>query len=528
MFRVSSAGRFALAVLLAGAAALPSSAGAAFPGENGRIAFVQGTAGSGVNIATMNPDGSNVLAVQSGTDPMWSPDGTKIAYHRSGEGLYVNADGTSPQNIAFVETSFGPAWSPDGQYVAYSGHPAVSLPHIYKRKLDGSGFQQLTGCEPENPDHGAGLNPAWSPTGQRIAYQGYGIVIDDGDARLGNLGPATVLATGCGEEGVGGTTWDADSNTYLDWSPDGSKIAFSGPASMFCPPAICHGTGPQDIWVVNADGTGAVNLTNSAAEDIEPAWSPSGTKIVFASTPSGQDREIYTMNADGTGVTQITNNSTADSSPNWQPVQRTYVRPRGATPLRVPLVPAYSACAAPNRTHGPPLSFGSCNPPQPGSSSLTIGSGDGSPAFARGSGFVRLDVLVGNFPPQDSDIVFRMQLTNVMRVSDLSEYTGSLRAELTVRLTDRNTNAFSTPTSTSVDFPFGLNAQCTGTPSSSLDASTCSAFTSANAIVPGSVRDGLRAIWALDKIRVYDGGPDENGSTPAGNQLFMTQGVFVP
>ena len=141
---------------------------------------------------------------------------------------------------------------------------------------------------------------------------------------------------------------------------------------------------------------------------------------------------------------------------------------------------------------------------------------------------MRLDVLVGNFPPQDSDIVLRLRLTNVMRVSDLSEYTGSLRAELTVRLTDRG-GPVAGSTSTTVDFPFGFNAQCTGTPSSSLDASTCDAFTSANAIVPGSVRDaGLRAIWALDKIRVYDGGPDEDASTPAGNQLFMTQGVFVP
>ena len=373
MFRVSSAGRFALAFVLVAAAALPSSAGAAFPGDNGRIAFVQGTAGSGVNIATMNPDGSNVLAVQPGADPMWSPDGTRIAYHRSGEGLYVNADGSSPQYIPFVETSFGPAWSRDGPYVAYSGHPSVSLPHIYRKRLDGSGFQQLTGCDPDNPDFGAGLNPAWSPAGGRIAYQAYGLVVDDGDESLGNLGPATVLETGCGELSIGGTTWDANSDTYLDWSPDGSKLAFSGPASMFCVPSICQGTGPQDIWVVNADGSGAVNLTNSPAIDQEPAWSPSGTKIVFASTPSGQDREIYTMNADGTGVTQITNNTTADSSPNWQPVQRSYVRPRGATPLRVPLVPAYNACTAPNRAHGPPLSFGSCNPPQPASCHLTIG-----------------------------------------------------------------------------------------------------------------------------------------------------------
>ena len=80
-----------------------------------------------------------------------------------------------------------------------------------------------------------------------------------------------------------------------------------------------------------------------------------------------------------------------------------------------------------------------------------------------------MDVLVGNFPPQDSDIVFRFRLTNVMRSSDLSEYTGSLRAELTVRRTDREPVGGA---STSVDFPFAFTAPCSPTPGSSLDAST--------------------------------------------------------
>ena len=174
-----------------------------------------------------------------------------------------------------------------------------------------------------------------------------------------------------------------------------------------------------------------MNLTNSPADDVAPAWSPDGTKIALSSTPSGQDSEIYTMNADGTGVNQLTDNTTNDHSPDWQPVQRPHVRPKGATPFRVPLVPAYAQCTAPNRTHGPPLAFPSCNPPAPGSSRLTIGVGDGSPAFARGSGFVRMDVIVGApGPPDDSDVNIRVNLTNVMRASDLSEYTGELRAEL--------------------------------------------------------------------------------------------------
>src|SRR5262245_4192760 len=53
-----------------------------------------------------------------------------------------------------------------------------------------------------------------------------------------------------------------------------------------------------------------------------------------------------------------------------------FARPRGATPLRAALVPAYNACTASNRTHGPALAFPSCNPPVRSSSVLTVGTPD--------------------------------------------------------------------------------------------------------------------------------------------------------
>lgn len=60
---------------------------------------------------------------------------------------------------------------------------------------------------------------------------------------------------------------------------------------------------------MSADGTNAVRLTNNAAEDAEPAWSPDGTKIAFYSNGSG-NAEIYTMRADGKGnPTRLTNNN---------------------------------------------------------------------------------------------------------------------------------------------------------------------------------------------------------------------------
>ena len=73
----------------------------------------------------------------------------------------------------------------------------------------------------------------------------------------------------------------------------------------------------------------------------------------------------------------------------------THPRPVGASPLRASMVPAYNACAAPNRTHGPPLAFPSCNPPVQSSTSLTVGSPDANGAGANSVGFIKLAVKVG-------------------------------------------------------------------------------------------------------------------------------------
>ena len=83
----------------------------------------------------------------------------------------------------------------------------------------------------------------------------------------------------------------------------------------------------------------------------------------------------------------------------------THPRPKGATPLRASLVPAYNACATPNRTHGTPLAFPSCNPPVQTSTSLTIGSPDANGAAANSVGFIKISVIAGAPGlPEDSDV----------------------------------------------------------------------------------------------------------------------------
>ena len=63
-------------------------------------------------------------------------------------------------------------------------------------------------------------------------------------------------------------------------------------------------SGNSDVWVVNADGQFPENLTQNPAADVDPVWSPDGTKVAFASDRDG-DNEIYVANGDGTSVTKL-------------------------------------------------------------------------------------------------------------------------------------------------------------------------------------------------------------------------------
>src|SRR5689334_24800657 len=80
-----------------------------------------------------------------------------------------------------------------------------------------------------------------------------------------------------------------------------------------------------------------------------------------------------------------------------------HVRPKGASPLRASLVPSYKACASPNRTHGAPLAFPSCNPPVQASNYLTIGTPDNNGAASNSIGSVLLKVKTTS--PEDVQII---------------------------------------------------------------------------------------------------------------------------
>ena len=91
------------------------------------------------------------------------------------------------------------------------------------------------------------------------------------------------------------------------WSPDGSRMAFASERD-----------GNFEIYVMSANGANPVRLTNVAAADTRPAWSPDGARIAFVSERDG-NAEIYVMNADGTSPTRLTSHGASDSDPAWSP-----------------------------------------------------------------------------------------------------------------------------------------------------------------------------------------------------------------
>jgi hypothetical protein len=207
---------------------------------------------------------------------------------------------------------------------------------------------------------------------------------------------------------------------------------------------------------------------------------------------------------------------------DWQPIPiNTYPRPKGATPMRISLVPANKQCTAPNSTHGAPLAYGSCAPPQLTSGHLTTGTPDSNGLPVRMQASMVLNVVPG-------DVKIDANVNQVMN-KDLSPYTGALRASLPVRITDKdNTPSPGGPgAGTTRPFEYGFDVPCTPDPDPLL-GSNCSLSTTADTLVPGTIGAGLRTIWQIGRVRVDDAGPDGNPDTTADNSPFVVQGVFVP
>jgi hypothetical protein len=206
-----------------------------------------------------------------------------------------------------------------------------------------------------------------------------------------------------------------------------------------------------------------------------------------------------------------------------------YPRPLAASPVSVSLVPAYQECTSPDRTHGPPLAFGSCSSPDPMSPNLTVGTFDANGQTAKSVGAVKLSTVVGDPDTEtdEADVKVQVSLTDVRQAAaGLADYTGELTEVSTLRITDRQNGNGVNRTGTVQDIPLPVIVPCTATEDTTKGAD-CAVSTSIDALIPGAVPEGKRSVWALGQVQVFDGGPDGDAQS-ANNSLFAVQGIFIP
>jgi Tol biopolymer transport system component len=308
-------------LLLMVAAAKP--AGAAFPGENGKMAFVRGVDNNS-EIYVMDGEGSGQTRLTSNvlfdTLPAFSPDGRRVAFTsrrdsigaQTNDEIYVvdaadsdgNGDGDNLTRLTFSQTvnEFQPAFSPDGEKMAFTSNGDGNN-EIYVMNADGSGT-------PTRLTNNAAIDSrsVFSPDGERIAFSRRDTTSPDLSMRTDDI--YVMNADGTGQTRL---TFAARADTHANFSPEGEKIAFSS----------ARDGGNSEIYVMNADGTEQIRLTSNNATDEFPAFSPDGEKIAFSSNREG-NLEIYVMNSDGSGTpTRLTHTSESESKPDWGPLPDT-------------------------------------------------------------------------------------------------------------------------------------------------------------------------------------------------------------
>jgi Tol biopolymer transport system component len=173
--------------------------------------------------------------------------------------------------------------------IAFTKQGSIDLYGIYVMNADGSGETRLT-----TTDSVVYFYPDWSPDGTKIAFT----------RSSGSEADVYVMnADGSGETRLTDNTgFDGDPS----WSPDGTQIAF-----------ISERVGGPDVYVMNTDGSNPTRLTTSHT-NLYPDWSPDGTKIAFSSYRNN-NYDIYVINADGSGLTRLTTDASADYYPSWSP-----------------------------------------------------------------------------------------------------------------------------------------------------------------------------------------------------------------
>ena len=300
----------------------------------GKITFASNRDGC-AQIYLMNTDGSSQTCLSNGAyndeSPKWSPDNSRIAFQSDrdfendgdnpiyGMDIYVmNWDGSGVSRLTnSTYDDINPVWSPDGTKIAFMSFRNCLNYQIYVMNADGSGQVNISNNNAND------TQPSWSPDGTKIAFAS--------DRDQAGFSSIYIMSA----NGSNQTRVTLSGTGLLDeqpaWSPDGMKLAFitTRDSTVVTWDEWLQGQLVvktkllinKEVYVMNADGSSQIRLTNIMGNDDSPVWSPDGTRIAFR---SDRDRnccdpseQIWMMNADGSNQVNLSNNQFGDHCPSW-------------------------------------------------------------------------------------------------------------------------------------------------------------------------------------------------------------------
>ena len=261
----------------------------------GRIAFASTRSGPHTVFTLSLGADAEPERLGYGMEPVWSPDGTAIAFVSSfldgGDEITVmNADGSDVRRLTTTEgQDRGPTWSPDGRSIAFWSERDGGEREIYMVATDGSVPRRLTSNSAND------MWPAFSPDGSEVAFESY---------RGDGAEIFAVSVDGGSERRITPRSLDAREPA---WSPDGSEIAFVSSTSR-----------GWALVVMVADGRSFRKLAE-AKSIRNPSWSPDGRFLIFALTStSTANEDIGVVDAAGGRLANLTNDGGGyDWDPSW-------------------------------------------------------------------------------------------------------------------------------------------------------------------------------------------------------------------
>ena len=216
--------------------------------------------------------------------PSLSPDGKSVVYAGKASGnldvFLQRVGGKNPLNLTADSTDDDtqPAFSPDGERIAFRSERERG--GIFVMGATGESVKRLTDF---------GYHPAWSPDGREVACSTHNIE-DPNDRTLERSDIWIVkVATGEKRQLTGETIGDA---AQPQWSPTGARIAYWSRRKG----------GQRDLWTIPSAGGAPVAVTDDAAFDWNPVWSPDGRHLYFASDRGGQMNLWRVPIEEGTGI----------------------------------------------------------------------------------------------------------------------------------------------------------------------------------------------------------------------------------